>query len=580
MSALQRRASHDRAPAAGSPAGASPGFGSAGELSDENSLAKAQLTDERLAVEGVSGSGESLPYLAAIQKAFGPYSVADVKAHRGAEAKEASARLGANAYATGNDVALGAGDDLHTVAHEAAHVVQQQAGVHAEGRTGEEGDALEQHADRVADAVVAGRDASGILGEVAGPPGGGRATTGLQKDGNTADAGAGLDATALQQALNSASVNLDAIAADYRATVPGVVTRANGAGSRMTGALSTSIGRLNTFVNGENAAMLTSFQASYLDVFRDATLSTLVGLVPPPWGPMLGFAYSMGVGSWLAHRQNGQVEESLANNRWLGQQQGLVTDDLIQRIMGESQSLFRGFGGVEGRLAEMCDGEQGTLSVIKRQITHEQGQLNTMILGGETPNARDIEDASNTYGEAVRFSDRYDRQKSGLSAVVTQLETAATSTVTDAKNAVDHVVALYVKHRTGDSGITVSGYANHAFSGPVFYIHLYQPSLGFTASAETLNVLAGMSFNDFAREQIPITASITVPAPRAQQDFDLRQTATGQRSPTSTGDNAALSYLINWAGSESMTPSAKSQLALDMMWGSLQNAPLSAQRSR
>ncbi len=67
------------------------------------------------------------------------------------------------ATAAGNRFAA---SSLHTAAHEAAHVVQQRAGVHLKGGLGEAGDAYEQHADAVADAVVRGESAEGLLGAV------------------------------------------------------------------------------------------------------------------------------------------------------------------------------------------------------------------------------------------------------------------------------------------------------------------------------------------------------------------------------------------------------------------------------
>ncbi|MCA9515409.1 MAG: hypothetical protein KC635_10730, partial [Myxococcales bacterium] len=57
--------------------------------------------------------------------------------------------------------------------HEAAHVVQQRAGVSLSGGVGAVGDRYEQHADAVADAVVAGKDAAPILNEMTGGGGGG-----------------------------------------------------------------------------------------------------------------------------------------------------------------------------------------------------------------------------------------------------------------------------------------------------------------------------------------------------------------------------------------------------------------------
>src|SRR5262249_26051004 len=87
-----------------------------------------------------------------------------------------AAAIGAQAYAKGSRVAFRSSPDLHTAAHEAAHVVQQQAGVHLKGGVGEAGDRHEQHADAVADAVVAGRSAAPLLAEYSHRSGTGRAT--------------------------------------------------------------------------------------------------------------------------------------------------------------------------------------------------------------------------------------------------------------------------------------------------------------------------------------------------------------------------------------------------------------------
>jgi len=122
-----------------------------------------------IAARGTAGAGSALPHLDRIQAVFGRHDVRDIAAHTGSEAAHASRALGAEAYATGNSVAFAtASPSLHTAAHEAAHVVQQRAGVQLKGGVGEAGDRYEQHADAVADAVVAGRPAEGLLDQMAG----------------------------------------------------------------------------------------------------------------------------------------------------------------------------------------------------------------------------------------------------------------------------------------------------------------------------------------------------------------------------------------------------------------------------
>lgn len=115
------------------------------------------------ATQGVRGAGQTIPHLQLIQQAFGHHDVSGVRAHVGGPAQTAADAIGAVAYATGNDVAFRSVPDLHTVAHEAAHVVQQRAGVQLKGGVGEVGDRYEVHADAVADRVVRGESAEALL---------------------------------------------------------------------------------------------------------------------------------------------------------------------------------------------------------------------------------------------------------------------------------------------------------------------------------------------------------------------------------------------------------------------------------
>lgn len=122
---------------------------------------------------GTRGGGGALPHGDKIQQAFGEHDVSNVKAYTGGDAAAACDGMGAQAFATGDKIAFKGGADLHTAAHEAAHVVQQRAGVSLSGGVGKSGDAYEQHADKVADAVVAGKSAAPILEQMTGGGGGG-----------------------------------------------------------------------------------------------------------------------------------------------------------------------------------------------------------------------------------------------------------------------------------------------------------------------------------------------------------------------------------------------------------------------
>ena len=126
------------------------------------------------ASRGIATPSAPLPHASSIQRAFGRHDISSVQAHTGPEAADSARAMGAEAYAAGDHVVLGPRADLHTVAHEAAHVVQQRGGVQLKGGVGEVGDAYERHADEVADAVVQGRSAEALLDRHAPEGGAGR----------------------------------------------------------------------------------------------------------------------------------------------------------------------------------------------------------------------------------------------------------------------------------------------------------------------------------------------------------------------------------------------------------------------
>lgn len=127
------------------------------------------------ATAGVRGRGTRFPFFKKIQAAFGKHDISGIQAYSGADASRASRAIQAEAYTVGDKVAFGKTPTLHTAAHEAAHVIQQRAGVSLKSGVGRVGDPYERHADRVADAVVAGKSAEGLLSSA--PRGSGNASS-------------------------------------------------------------------------------------------------------------------------------------------------------------------------------------------------------------------------------------------------------------------------------------------------------------------------------------------------------------------------------------------------------------------
>ena len=116
------------------------------------------------AAQGIATPAQALPFADQVQRSFGDHDVSSIQAHVGMDAAASAQHMGARAYATGHHVVFGGTPDLHTTAHEAAHVVQQRGGVQLKGDVGQDGDAYERNADAVADRVVAGQSAVDLLG--------------------------------------------------------------------------------------------------------------------------------------------------------------------------------------------------------------------------------------------------------------------------------------------------------------------------------------------------------------------------------------------------------------------------------
>lgn len=112
---------------------------------------------------GFKGHPGSYPFQRRIQAAFGRHNISYVSAFNDAAAMRANRKLGTLAYASREKVAFRGYPDLHTAAHEAAHIIQQRKGVRLTDGTGKKGDAYERNADAVAGRVVRGKSAEALL---------------------------------------------------------------------------------------------------------------------------------------------------------------------------------------------------------------------------------------------------------------------------------------------------------------------------------------------------------------------------------------------------------------------------------
>ncbi len=127
-----------------------------------------EAASTRAAARGRASPAMSLAHGGAIQRAFGRHDVSGLVAHVGGDAEFAARSIGARAFAAGSHLVFDQAPSLRVAAHEAAHAVQQR---HLRGGPqGEARAACEDHAEVVADAVVAGRSAEPLLDAFAAAP--------------------------------------------------------------------------------------------------------------------------------------------------------------------------------------------------------------------------------------------------------------------------------------------------------------------------------------------------------------------------------------------------------------------------
>jgi Domain of unknown function (DUF4157) len=114
------------------------------------------------ALQSAGGKGAGQPLAPHIQEAIEnsfEMDLSSVRLHTDARAQESAQQLSARAFTHGSDIFLGPGEhasDLSLIAHEAAHVVQQQSGQAPQRLSADRGDRYEAEADRAAAAVQRG----------------------------------------------------------------------------------------------------------------------------------------------------------------------------------------------------------------------------------------------------------------------------------------------------------------------------------------------------------------------------------------------------------------------------------------
>ncbi len=352
------------------------------------------------AAQGTAGAGGAMPHFSAIQRSFGAHDVSGVRAHTDGKAADSARSMGASAYATGDHVAFAGAPDLHTAAHEAAHVVQQKQGVDLPGGVGRTGDAHEKHADAVADRVVQGRSAEDLL---SGKPGGGGAA--VQMDG---DADAAIDE--LEQAYNDARAEVASTFKFRGIAVREVHGRLNEADPpsagdaiqkvAIAGALASATGGLSTMAGaalytGTSKAIEAAVQSGIDDAMKEAIGGVVAAALADAGDSKAGFF--AGMESALVPMEEGASKKLNAQEK---ADKGVVRADPSK--LAEKKKDIEAFDAGEGIKKAAAQQVQYEKALAQFMVAQAQGELGTSHKGTEHEGT-DMGEHKQHGGDPVRF---------------------------------------------------------------------------------------------------------------------------------------------------------------------------------
>lgn len=331
-----------------------------------------------VASRGTEGTGGALPFLDQIQRAFGRHDVSDVRAYVGGRAADSARALGARAYASGDAVAFAGTPDLHTAAHEAAHVVQQRGGVQLAGGVGREGDVYERHADEVADAVTRGESVEVLLDRFANSGSGGAGVQrAVQLDRGAAQSGAadcGTEADQSAGALDAGQQQMEQRLAAIRAEGQQLFDQRQAAAQAVAGATDTILGEVEQW---ERSHSLSSrLETDFFSAVGGALVENVADQI-------LGEVFAGPVAKWVYFTVKTAIQMGMAAGEVADNRAAIAANTQVENlalstsraavrsvILGQSSAAAH-LGSLWGRLDELTAGRQREIQQSTRRTNEE-----------------------------------------------------------------------------------------------------------------------------------------------------------------------------------------------------------------
>jgi hypothetical protein len=428
----------------------------------------------------------------------------------------------------------------------------------------------------------------------------------------------------IAEALEGAQLHLDLARDQYKDALPRLLRSADDGLSRLIDASLAPMAELQEWIGRESRDRhfaLLMFQPSLLDVLTGSGRDTLVGLLPPPFGPILGFVASAVGAAWSGHQTSTQQREALeqaeAESQWLRHAQSTTTDALLRSYMREQASLVRTIGRYEGALEEIFGSSGGRYAEQIRALAVLVTGLHRMSANGEVLNDLNRVTAGNAFASAVELFDTVQGRIGALESASADLGLAAQRAPLVGRQAFAELLDRYLAHRAAGSELVLSAVAR---PGPQLGLREWMRLGEYRLSPECRDNVLSKSLPDLARLDVAVTLSLNVESwstrpldepicwHGACEDVEtrrwnsllhLRHAATGARTPAGVDEVhsdrvPALAALVDpeaWfsdyherrvpprhgpAGRERLRAAAGDALA--RLWEDLVSAPLTTHR--
>ena len=336
-------------------------------------------------------------------------------------------------------------------------------------------------------------------------------------------------------AMETALRNLQIIRSEYQTWIPDQLTFAENQSRLVITTVSDLLSSLETWRQSENQELLSQFEADYGEEVLEALGDEVVGGftsrgLGPIAGPIAGTIYGITKNCIKAHSQNEQVQQAINHSNFLSRQGLQTSDQILKDIIQSNSSLTFNIGVAHGELVSMFDteGEGSSLQLVEQRLQHEISQSQRIISSGSQVPSTELEDASESIGQAEQVFRRYESKRAQLSSSATLLQRSIGQIRSQGQNQITRAKVRYLIHTAQSNNFHMQGIVRpkHGYANFIFTANLR--SIGdrsiYNFPERTLSALRASTWDQIAEWGGSIALDLNINS-RAQLRF--HQTTRG-----------------------------------------------------